>query len=282
LLVTDQATIEAIKLREIGELSGGYHADCVFGEGDWNGQPYHGRQVGIFYNHIAVIPPGTGRAGFEVRILNKKKEEDPMSVKVQLRNTKKFINTDEEGAAAIAEESSATESTEAGSGKKLEELMAEVEALNTQIAELTAQQEESKGELSVYKEKLDEILSDESIEAAADAMNEETGEAAEIIENMACEDDAKKKEEFKNSLKKLHGTKLHTAVLSACGVKVENMSPEALKGAFKAQHQIVNTFKTKKPGVAGAKLMNSMTPVTTTGSASVTRTAAQKLGLKTT
>ena len=198
-----------------------------------------------------------------------------MSVKVQLRNTKKFINTDEEGAAAIAEESSAAEATEAGSGKKLEELMAEVAALNAQIAELQATAEEGKGELSVYKEKLDQLLSDETIEHAAEAMIQETGEADEIIENTIPED---KKEEIKNSLKGLHGAKLHTAVLSACGVKVENMSPEALTGAFKAQHQICNTFR--KTTVAGAKLMNSMSQKSTTVNAKAnTRTSAERLGL---
>ena len=198
-----------------------------------------------------------------------------MSVRVKLRNGK-FVNTDEEGAAAIEANDTAVAETEAGSGKKLEELMSEVESLNAQIAELQASAEEGKGELSVYKEKLDQLLSDETIEHAAEAMIQETGEADEIIENTIPED---KKEEIKNSLKGLHGAKLHTAVLSACGVKVENMSPEALTGAFKAQHQICNTFR--KTTVAGAKLMNSMSQKSTTVNAKAnTRTSAERLGLK--
>ena len=68
------------------------------------------------------------------------------------------------------------------------------------------------------------------------------------------------KEKFKNSLKKLHGAKLHVAVLNAIGVKTEDMTPEAIRGAFKAQHQIANAMKGKvKPvqKVAGQKMFQN-------------------------
>lgn len=190
---------------------------------------------------------------------------DKMSVRIRLANTGKFVNVDEETAAALESEQSAseakTEEAKAESGKKLEELMKEVEELNAQIAELTASSEEAKGELSVYKEKLDELLSDEAAEAQAMAMAAESGEADTIIENMA--EDEKKVEEIKNSIGriantaiyKLRGTALQTAVLNSVGFKTEGMSAGEVKGAFRTHLHLANSGKGQKDAkrvVAGA------------------------------
>ena len=92
----------------------------------------------------------------------------------------------------------------------------------------------------------------------------EQGEAEEIIENaVICnekgEEDGIEKMKVKNSLKGLHGIKLHNRVLTAIGVKTDDMSPEAIRGAFKAQYQITNTMKGKR-SVAGARMMNQNLP----------------------
>lgn len=281
LLVTDPATIDAIKNREIGEISAGYHADTIFEQGEWDGLAYQAKQCQLRFNHIAIIPFGEGRAGSDVRILNKKINstggKKPMAdVRVRLRNTGKIINTDDEGAAALAEEESSASASEESSGKKLEESMSELEVKNQELAQLQAEIEELKGELSVYKEKLDEILSDSTIERAAEEMTAEQGEAEEIIENTLPEEE---KEKVKNSLKGLHGSKLHQEVLTVCGVRCENMSPESLRGAFKAQHQIISNAKAK--GVAGARFINAMSQKSTTvnPAAVSTRTPMERLGL---
>lgn len=280
MVITDQATIDAITSRELGEISGGYHAESVFEPGEWNGQPYHAKQTQLIYNHIAVIRPGEGRAGTDVRIINQKpkEEENQMSmVKIRLANTGKYINVAEEDAPALEEESKAAEAkaseASAGSGKKLEELMAQVEELNGQIAELTASSDEAKGELSVYKEKLDELLSEEAQEASMAAAAEESCDADEIIENAACCMDEKKGEEFKNSfarigntgIHKLRGTALQTAVLTGIGMNVENMAPAEIKGAFRAQlHMAVKNkasrVENKAKKVAGAQLFQNQNP----------------------
>lgn len=265
LLVTDPDAIQDIEAGRIGEISAGYHADTIFEPGEFDGTPFHARQVALRFNHIAVIPYGTGRAGSDVRIINQKQEgdtnmADQKIVRVQLRNTKRFVNVDEEGAQAIAaEEAAATEAANLD-GKKLEDLMKEAEEAKASAADANAQLEELRGELSVYKEKLDELLSTEAIEHAAMGMVAEQAEANEIIENaIVCnekgEEDEKEKEKVFNSIKSLHGTKLHTTVLNSIGVKTEGMSAEAIRGAFKAQHQIMNTFKDKKH-VAGHRMMN--------------------------
>lgn len=273
LVITDPDTIAKIEAGEIGEISAGYHAESVFEDGDFDGQPYQAKQTQLRYNHIAIIPYGEGRAGQDVRIINHKQPQqaqeneggDKMSVRIKLANTGKFVNVDEETAAALESEQSAseakTEEVKTESGKKLEALMKEVEELNAQIAELTASSEEAKGELSVYKEKLDELLSDEAAEAQAMAMAAESGEADTIIENMA--EDEKKVEEIKNSIGriantaiyKLRGTALQTAVLNSVGFKTEGMSAGEVKGAFRTHLHLANSGKGQKDAkrvVAGA------------------------------
>lgn len=264
LLITCPLAIESIEAGTLGEISAAYTADTIFEQGDFDGVPFDARQTQLRYNHIAVLPVGAGRAGTDVRIINHKQKEidmpeDKKIIRVQLKNGR-YLNTDEEGAAAVAEDQKVANDERATSGKKLEELMAEAQEAKAGAEAANAELEELKGELSVYKEKLDALLSTEAIEHAAMGMVAESAEAEEIIENAAIcnekgEEDEKEKEKVMNSLKGLHGTKLHSAVLTAVGVKVENMSAEGIRGAFKAQHQITNSMKGRKT-VAGVKMMN--------------------------
>jgi hypothetical protein len=262
LLITDPAAIDQIESDECPEISAAYRADTIFEPGEHEGQSYHGKQTKFRYNHIAIIPAGHGRAGQDVRIINNKGEaimaEEKKLVRVRLRNTGRYVNVDEESAKDLENELDAAEEAQQTSGKQLEELMTEAEAAKAAAEAANAELEETKGELSVYKEKLDEILDDGVIEEAANAMIEEQGEAEEILENAIDEED-EKKEEIMNSIKGLRGARLHSQVLNSIGVKCENMSPEALRGAFKAQHQIANAFKGrgKTKRVSGAKLFNT-------------------------
>lgn len=289
LLVTNPEAITAIESGSTPEISAAYTAETIFEAGDFDGQPYDAKQTQLRYNHIAVIPEGHGRAGTDVRILNKDKSktegENEMSVKVQLKNTGKFVNTDEEGAAAIAEESTKSAEVSEGGARKLEDTIGELETKNGELAALQSEVEELKGELSVYKEKLDELLSTEAIEHAAAGMIEESAEASEILENCSItnekgEEVPEEKEKLMNSLKGVYGTPLHTAVLSAVGVKCENMSAEAIKGAFKAQHQIVTSTKkfANKKTVAGHKMAVANTRMEVEVKGTVTRTSHERLG----
>jgi hypothetical protein len=237
----------------------------IFENGEFDGQPYAARQAGLRFNHNAIIPAGHGRAGVDVRILNKTQEEPKMAlVKVKLLNTGRYINVEEEDAKSVEEDQAKGAEESVGSGKKLEQLMAEVADLNAQIAELTAQAEEGKGELSVYKEKLDELLSDEATEAKAEGMNEESSEADEIIENAIADMEEEKKEEIKNSLlkpngKRFHGERLKRIVLNVAGIKCDDWSAGEVNGAFRAQHTMIkNGLVRKEKVVAGEKVVKSL------------------------
>jgi hypothetical protein len=272
LLVTNPDAIAAIENGTIGEISGAYRAETEFSPGTFNNEAFDAVQKNLLWNHIAVIPKGHGRGGAEVRILNQKKQEEvKMTVRIKLRNTGKYINVDEEVAPAIEADQDAGETKAAGMDDKISQL----EEKNAGLEALQAEIEELKGELSVYKEKLDELLSEEAVEGAAEGMIEENGEAGEIVENLFPTDKEKEKQELKNSLRKIHGTKLHNAVLTAIGVNTEGMSAEAMKGAFKAQHQIANAMKGKKV-VAGAKMIQNTAE--DTGGGSNQRTGLERLG----
>lgn len=277
LMVTDPEAISRIESRECSEISAAYLAETEFAPGEWDGVPYDAKQVQLRFNHIAVIPEGHGRAGQDVRILNKPqpsgegtgnpttKGAEPM-VKIKLLNGK-YVNVDEEAAAEI--EASQTEST-----VSLDKAMADLEEKNGELAEIQAEADELKGELSVYKEKLDELLEGEQLEQMAAGMAEEQGEAQEVLENADLEED--KEEEIKNTAKKLFGQKLRVHVLNSLGVDTSYMSDEAVRGAYRAQVQLRNT---KLPGkkVAGAKIFNAASGKYSEQPAQ--RTALQRLGL---
>ena len=184
---------------------------------------------------------------------------DQTLVRVKLPRTGKFLNVDEEGARNIEEEQKKGEVDGEAKDKSVEEKMKEHESLKAEFDAMKKELEESKGELAVIKKQLEELLKDETVEKKAGEMNEEQGEADEIVENCELKNEAgeeldeKKKDEFKNSYRKLHGTKLHDVVLKVAGIKIENMSADAKRGAFKALVAI--SVKAGGTKVAGTKLM---------------------------
>ena len=110
LFITDKKAIEQIKNGTIGEISAAYYADLLYEPGIFNGNPYDAKKGMLRYNHIAIIPVGEGRAGPEVKIINKLKESPKMPdeqklIRVQARKSKEYLNMDE-GSAEIYEEES--------------------------------------------------------------------------------------------------------------------------------------------------------------------------------
>lgn len=66
LVIHDGPTIEAIKRGERLDISAGYLAPTDERAGEWRGERYDHVQRDIVYNHVALCPPGGGRAGPEV------------------------------------------------------------------------------------------------------------------------------------------------------------------------------------------------------------------------
>jgi hypothetical protein len=60
--------IGKIQSKELVEVSAAYDSDVVVEAGVYDGEKYDQRQTNITYNHVALLPPGKGRAGPDVRM----------------------------------------------------------------------------------------------------------------------------------------------------------------------------------------------------------------------
>ncbi|HVJ89395.1 MAG TPA: DUF2213 domain-containing protein, partial [Labilithrix sp.] len=68
LHIHDGPTLDAIRNGERLDISAGYIAPVDANPGEWQGERYDVVQRDIVYNHVALCPPGRGRAGREVAL----------------------------------------------------------------------------------------------------------------------------------------------------------------------------------------------------------------------
>lgn len=69
LAITDGPTIARIDRRELSDVSAGYTCEVEMTPGTTpTGERYDAVQRGVIYNHVALLPPGGGRAGAEVAL----------------------------------------------------------------------------------------------------------------------------------------------------------------------------------------------------------------------
>lgn len=91
LLLNDADAIAAVERRELSECSAGYRCRLERTSGEWNGERYDAIQRDITYNHVAVLPPGGGRAGADVGLRFDSNDdagngdEEPMSEKIIIK-----------------------------------------------------------------------------------------------------------------------------------------------------------------------------------------------------
>lgn len=292
LLITDAETIEQIKNGQIGEISAAYHAGTVFEEGEFNGEMFDARQKDLRYNHIAVIPAGEGRAGNDVRIINKAKKQEEQSmpgeiklVRVKARNSKKYMNMDEASAETYAEETEGMDKEAKDAVKNMDEMRGEIDTYKenmTETGSLQARIQELEGQLAAFKQQVKAMgSSEQQIEEAAFNMMNETAEAGKMLEGaeLVTEEgspmDETASKEFMNSIPSIHGDNLRKKVLTAVGIKTQDMGPEALKGAWSAKNQIMNM---KPSTVSGQKMFSQQ--IKDTAVASLVRTARDRLNIK--
>lgn len=258
MLITDEPTIKQIKNGDIGEISAAYYAETIFDPGVFQGREFDARQNNIRYNHIAIIPKGSGRAGSDVRITNNKKEITPVSndlklIRIQGQRTKKVLNMDEESVVVYNEEQDLME-------KASDTVKSEAEAYKKELDELRSRYEVLQGELAAYKQQVDNGSDDTAVEKAALAMLEDQKDAHNIISRAKMTDtnghvmSSTGVEQYMNSIRKLNGDKLKLNVLSRLGMNTDNMSKDVIKGAWSAQKHICKQGLSQ---VAGSKMLNS-------------------------
>lgn len=177
--------------------------------GDWgiiwepgigqDGEAYDGYFVKLRYNHSALLPPGAGRAGASVRIINEREAPKMEFTRVQIRNKKtgksRTVRVANEDAPileeAIAENEEIVESSI--SPEQLQEALEELKALKEERDRSAGRIAELEGMIQSYKDQLDAALSTDAIAEAAEEMAVENEEAVEVMNSKGLKLDTSKK-----------------------------------------------------------------------------------------
>jgi uncharacterized protein len=150
LVVQDASVLPRIDTGELGDLSMGYSVREDRTPGEWNGQPYDLVQRDIRYNHVALLPPGQGRAGRECALRldssaavlvddsapasTGNQSEMTLPVKlIRIDNKEYTYGSEEHVNAAVAIEKSRADKAEA----RADAAETKVKELETKVAELS-------------------------------------------------------------------------------------------------------------------------------------------------
>lgn len=294
ILVTDPEAVRRTMLPDgdpakLVEISSAGDWSIVWQPGiDPTGQAYDGLFVKLRYNHVALLPPGAGRAGASVRIINEKevtKMSDFTRVQVRTKGGKsrsiRVLNED----VPVLEDVVAENEEVAKSAITPDQLQAALDELTT----LKEERDKSAGRISElegmiqsYKDQLDAALSTDAIEAAAEEMAVENEEACAVMNAAGLQLSAEDK--------RLRGHALRSMVINS--VRVKNGKPALtadelkdegyVKGMYKAQAEIAGHSQRKPAGheLVNAKIENSNEKTTPNMSNSQDR-FARMYGLKT-
>lgn len=196
------------------EVSSGFDSLFVWEPGvSPDGEAYDGYFQKIRYNHLALLPAGHGRGGELTRIINHTEGRNVMDfTKIKLRSGR-FVRVANEDVSAVEADIQDTDAVTAAAidPSKLEETLAaletakaEAEAANSKVAEL-------EGQVAALRDQLNDALSPEAVEVAAEQMAEERDDAEAVMVQNGLPMDA--------TMRKLRGTALQVAVINSIRTK---------------------------------------------------------------
>ena len=265
VVITCPEAIQKIQSNELHDISSAYDFAPIMEAGMADGEPYHGRQTQLKYNHVALLPPGRGRGGKDVRVINHKPETgdkgmDVTSVQVVGNLRVRVANEDMVVLTEALQEldgkvEAARVEVQNQMGGDLEAALAKVEELNAQIATMMEEKSGYEGELMALKEQLEQALDPMMMEDSMNQMMEEKDEAADTMVKNAG-DMYEDREKAMNELKGLHGDAMRLLVVEK--VRAANSMPELtdeqkkdtgfVNGAYNAYVSAKPKEKTKVPG----------------------------------
>lgn len=265
MVVTNADAVKAVTSRQLEELSAAYDADIVWEPGEYDGQLYHGRQTGLRYNHTALLPPGKGRAGRDVRVLNhdKLKEEKPMATGEQNALTLvslpggvrvRVANEDATRVADAVENAkdTATKETASSFTNQIEGISGEMKIAQEALKAAESTVAELNGQLAEMKSQLEAAMSPAAVEERAVEMQTEREDATAVMNCATMPDD----------MKALRGHDLRVAVIkkvrvanSAAALSDDELKDEAgTRGRFAVMLEHAKAGGTKQ-GVTGATVV---------------------------
>ncbi len=281
-LVTNKDTAQAVIDRRLPEISAAYDMDIVWEPGEYAGELYHGRQTRLRYNHTTLLPNGKGRAGRDVRVLNEDsttEEETAMSGTAQPAFTLVAlpggarVRVANEDATAVSEavenaETKAKETTATAFNQQVEELAEQLKAAMEAKSAAEATVSELQGKINEMQEQLAAAMDPSAVEARAEEMQAERGEAAQVMNCDTLPDD----------MKGLSGHALRSAVVakvraqnSLPALSDEELADEAgIRGRFAVMAETAGKADTrsKVPGATAttpARAQNSASSGNTSG-----------------
>lgn len=274
ILVTDPDAIERITSSNLHtklvEQSAGYRNTIEWTPGvTEDGKVYDGIQRNIRYNHIALLPQGKGRAGGDVRILNK--DEGASSVteftNVCISNSDKVVrvlNEDVEKLRNAMEEKDKSAEGASANQEDLEKQLQEIERLNNQISEDGKARDELVGQVSTLTERIEALTNPETVKNSLNSALAEQESASKIINAFASKLDEKQKSKITSNLKSLHGSELHAAVVNEVRslnkkdglTEEEKENSDKLKGMFIALNDTASMVA--KNVVSGTEVVKSL------------------------
>lgn len=187
LTVQDATLIRGIESGARKETSAGYTTDLVETPGTApDGTPYDALQTNITYNHVALGPPGWGRAGATVALrLDSNgdavplepappKEKKPMA-------TERIDGVDHEVGTIPWQQARAKHDAQAEAD--LTKATERADKAETKLAEVTAERDEHKGRIDA----LETATAPEAISAAVTARVELQGKAQQVKHDIKCD-----------------------------------------------------------------------------------------------
>lgn len=95
--LNDARALADLENGDLAECSAGYRCKLEWKSGTYNGERYDCIQRGIKYNHVAVLPPGRGRAGADVGLRLDSTDDDELPEEIPIMTepaVKNFIKLD--------------------------------------------------------------------------------------------------------------------------------------------------------------------------------------------
>ena len=269
ILVTDPEAVRRIMLPDgdpdkLVEISSAGLWNYVWESGVTpDGDAYDGYFVKLSYNHVALLPVGAGRAGATVRIINTKGVAKMEFTRVKFRGkTIRVLNEDVDKMEEIQNEDEEAKKT-AVSAEDLQSALDELATLKADRDSKDARIAELEGMIQTYKDQLEEALSPDALENAADELAEERDEATQVMNAAGLK--------ITDDFKKLRGHALRSKVVNSIRVrngkgelsKEDSDNEGYVKGMYKALAESAGTTSRSK-GVTGASAVvveNSSAPV---------------------
>ena len=150
--------VEKADQKKLSEVSCGYSCQLDPSPGTWNGQHYDGVQRKIRYNHVALGPPGWGRAGPDVSLRMDAKDGSYAVSGLPISEPASFARDDAKPQGVIAmtdaEKQAELEKAQAAAKKAqldLEQARSDAAKATTELDKLKAQITTDQAELSKFK-----------------------------------------------------------------------------------------------------------------------------------